>query len=261
MRRLQEVLARRTGRNIEADGIYGPATAAAVRVVCGSSVVDEDCWLRLFDISRIQTPSYLERCLQVTADLEGHGFTKAVGNFDGAGLTWGIIGFNLKSGSLQEVLRRVPRETLEEHLTKSQLAKLLTSNVFAQFPRQVSPELERGLDRLGRSPGGVAAQMGVAEERYWVPACEQARKLRLRRILDFGLLFDIHVQNGPLPSKVLTEASKLEPIGHRRSYVVNYVAEKSAARWRVDVLLRKQLFVAGYGLVHRRWYDLRKWGF
>ena len=45
-----------------------------------------------------QWPSLFERCLQVTARLEGHGYQMVAGDFDGAGLIWGVIGFTLKHG-------------------------------------------------------------------------------------------------------------------------------------------------------------------
>lgn len=38
-------------------------------------------------------PAALDRSLQVTAAFEGHGFGMLQGNWDGAWLTWGIIGF------------------------------------------------------------------------------------------------------------------------------------------------------------------------
>ena len=52
-------------------------------------------------------PDLKQRWLQLTADFEGTGFTKAVGNFDGAGLTWGIIDFTLLNGELGAVLKEI----------------------------------------------------------------------------------------------------------------------------------------------------------
>ena len=53
---------------------------------------------------RTPEPPIFERCLQVVASFEGTGFTLIEGNFDGAGLTWGIIGFTLRDGELGQVL-------------------------------------------------------------------------------------------------------------------------------------------------------------
>ena len=38
------------------------------------------------------------------ASFEGTQFTLIEGNFDGAGLTWGIIGFTLKNGEISSLL-------------------------------------------------------------------------------------------------------------------------------------------------------------
>jgi hypothetical protein len=48
-----------------------------------------------------RVPAVFDRSLQLTAAFEGHGFTKLEGNFDGAGLTWGIIGFTWSNNQLQ----------------------------------------------------------------------------------------------------------------------------------------------------------------
>ena len=66
--------------------------------------VDDETWQELMSSP---APDLRQRCLQITADLEGTGFTKAVGNFDGAGITWGIIGFTLSNGELGAVLTEI----------------------------------------------------------------------------------------------------------------------------------------------------------
>ena len=52
-------------------------------------------------------PPLFERCLQVTAAFEGHSYTVAAGNWDDAWLTWGVIGFTMKFGRVQEIVRAV----------------------------------------------------------------------------------------------------------------------------------------------------------
>src|SRR6516165_12702975 len=52
-------------------------------------------------------PPIFERCLQVVASFEGTQFTLIEGNFDGAGLTWGIIGFTLKNGEISSLLGEI----------------------------------------------------------------------------------------------------------------------------------------------------------
>jgi len=48
-----------------------------------------------------------DKCLRLTAAFEGHGGGIAAGDFDGQVLTYGPLGFALKSGGLHGVLRRI----------------------------------------------------------------------------------------------------------------------------------------------------------
>ena len=54
--------------------------------------------------------TFLSSLLQITADYKGTGFTLANGNFDGAGITWGIVGFTLSNGELSTMLRDVDQQ-------------------------------------------------------------------------------------------------------------------------------------------------------
>src|SRR2546423_9592441 len=80
----------------KADGGFGGNSESAVRSfqqqnqLPATGKVDDQTWQKLMSSP---APELKQRCLQLTADFEGTGFTKAVGNFDGAGVTWGIIGF------------------------------------------------------------------------------------------------------------------------------------------------------------------------
>ena len=72
------------------DGIYGGQTEGGVsdfQTTGGQTAngqVDTDTWTA---ITSLPVPELFERALQLTADFEGHGFTLAQGNFDGAGIT------------------------------------------------------------------------------------------------------------------------------------------------------------------------------
>lgn len=94
-----------------ADGVFGRDTEQAVRALQrhqGWTVnggIDDAVWQRLS--GQPSPPGLFERCLGLTAAFVGHDYTEAAGDFDGAGLTWGIVGFTLKSGSLQQVIDRI----------------------------------------------------------------------------------------------------------------------------------------------------------
>src|SRR5262249_23490310 len=89
------------------DGLYGGGTQRAVSFfqeqsgLPATGKVDDLTWTPLV---QSDPPTMFERCLQLTAALEGHGFGLVVGNFDGAGLTWGIIGFTLKHGEIPRIV-------------------------------------------------------------------------------------------------------------------------------------------------------------
>ena len=66
--------------------------------------MDVSTWTKLL---WTQVPTTQERSLQLTAAFEGHGFTLAEGNWDDAGITWGIIGFTLLHGELSKIILRI----------------------------------------------------------------------------------------------------------------------------------------------------------
>src|SRR5262245_49776139 len=124
------------------DGDYGDATAGAVRAFRKKKAlplavhVDPAMWTVL---TSTPVPTVRDRALQVTASLEGHGFTLAQGNFDGAGITWGVIGFTLKSGSLTRIVldvhARLPH--LVEHAFGPKTSQLL-GVMHSSWPKQLA---------------------------------------------------------------------------------------------------------------------------
>jgi peptidoglycan hydrolase-like protein with peptidoglycan-binding domain len=96
------------------DGSYWTHTETAVKAfqqarsleVTGK--VDVSTWTELLGIP---IPTTQERALQLTAAFEGHGFTLAQGNWDGAGITWGIIGFTSRKLAIATGTGKVHGET------------------------------------------------------------------------------------------------------------------------------------------------------
>src|SRR5215467_119800 len=95
------------GGDLKPDRIYGNDTSNAVKEfqtasnISVTGAVDDATWQLLL---QEPVPAVSERSLQLTAAFEGHGFELAVGNFDGALLTWGIIGFTLSAGEVQSIV-------------------------------------------------------------------------------------------------------------------------------------------------------------
>jgi Putative peptidoglycan binding domain len=92
------------------DGDYGGDTRKAVRSfqrangLQPTGEVDVATWRKL--MAR-PIPTVRDRSLQLTAAFENHDFTLAQGNFDDAGITWGIIGFTLKHGELSKIVLEI----------------------------------------------------------------------------------------------------------------------------------------------------------
>lgn len=76
------------------DGILGGDTENALKDFQQKMDLQPSQKITLDTCSRLMDgdpPGIFSRCLQLTGDFEGHGFQKIAGNFDDAGLTWGII--------------------------------------------------------------------------------------------------------------------------------------------------------------------------
>ena len=286
VRRVQARLAERGCDPRGIDGDYGPDTATAVTAfqedvglpVTGE--VDGATWRALFEID---PPDVLERALQVTASFEGHGYTHAAGNWDDAGITWGVIGFTLRHGSLGEVIRRVHEahpeivaedfgptrsETLLEALELPAAERVAWADSISLTDDKTTlhKPWREAFEAFGARPEVQAAQRAVAEERYAAPARRTAEELGLASELGYALAFDVHVQNGGVKSAareaIAAARGESEPEDEHalRRLVAHAVAEQARDRYRSDVLARKLTLADGQGRVHGRSYDLRAWG-
>ena len=97
----------KVGQAMEPDGDFGKITVGAVRRWQKANgfperdAIDVQQWHR---ITGGPAPSIFDLCLNVTADYEGTRFDRVVGNFDGAGITFGLIGFTLANGEIRRLL-------------------------------------------------------------------------------------------------------------------------------------------------------------
>lgn len=274
----QELMAR--GCDLKMDRIYGHDTCEAVKwfqsrySLPASGTVDEATWAALM---QRPGPSAWERCLHLTAAFEGHGFELAVGDFDGAMLTWGIVGFTLKSGEVQKIVGAVNAarpELLQRAFgeRREELLSLLSQNVDCQKKWATEHTMKSGalvepwrtmFANFGAMPEVQTEQVRQARQNYLAPAIRTARKLELRSELGLALCFDIQVQNGGICAATLAtiqvqmQAGMSEP--EWRRLVANTVAD-AAGQWKEDVRLRKLTIATGKGTVHGHLYELENWG-
>lgn len=264
----------------DVDAWYGRGTAAAVsahqkaHALSPTGIVDADTWASL--LAGSPTPSLLQRCLDLTGAFEGHDYTLAVGNFDGAWLTWGIVGFTLKHGELGKILLEAERTcpdalrlAFAEHT--EEILHIVRAKPKQQQAWADSVTLRGGLlsepwrtafRTLGKSAEVQKIQQEVAASDYYQPALQTARSLGLKSELGIALCFDIHVQNGGINKRaqsLLGDTHPAEESAVRRA-IAEAVANSARAEYRDDVLARKLTIAAGSGRVHGAQYNLENWG-
>lgn len=267
------------------DGDYGGLTENAVvafrkRAKLGAEpTIDMATWKQL---TGEPLPGVRDRALQLTASFEGHGFTLAQGNFDGAGVTWGVIGFTLKYRSLPKIVLAAAakdRGLVEQAFGNKTTELIRVMN--AKWPAQLAwaDKLSLGATkarlaepwrsafaRFGELPDVQALQLREVEVAYFQPARKTAKALGLTTELGLALCFDIHVQNGSIVPKASAEIAKqraAHPIHDERelrAIVAHAVANASNPTYKQDVLSRKLAFATGAGVVHGSTYVLRNWG-
>ncbi len=263
------------------DGVYGNGTVSAVRNfqtsfgLTPSGAIDDSTWQPLL---KKPIPSVGERALALTASFEGHGFELAVGNFDGALLTWGIIGFTLASGEIPEMINEInsTRPDLISTAFSTYSSELLTiirvsrdqqtawANQHTTSNGQLAEPWKSMFAEFGSYPEVQQVQIKRAENDYLVPAINAAKNLGLESELALALLFDIHVQNGGIKKSVLASITQSRTSSMTESDVLqliaNGVADSASAKWREDVRTRKLTIAMGQGTVHGHSYLLENWG-
>lgn len=269
----------------EADGVFGGDTFKAVTAFQKAQGLDPTGEVDATTYEMLmgaKVPPVRHRALGVTGTFEGHGFTLAQGNFDGAGITWGIIGFTLNGGGLKGVLLEIQKahpDLLQQAFgaKTDQLLELLKKSAKEQLAFADSVSLGTNKARLaepwrtafktlGEFPEVQDIQLAHVENDYFKPALQTAKKFNLTTELGIALAFDIHVQNGGVKEAArqkIEAALKENPVAReidRRILIAQAVADKASAKFRQDVLSRKMTLATGAGTVHGATFVLRNWG-
>lgn len=267
------------------DGVYGKNTKAAIEKFQNSipqlqneprGLVTESTWTSL---TQEPVPTTEERALQLTSSFEGHGFTRAAGNWDGAWLTWGIIGFTMKYGQVQKIILSVYDSAphcitdafadrgpeLMNIMKASPDQQKAWANSITVGSRLTEPWYS-GFKWLGQFPEVQKEQLRLAHEDYYVPACTTASRNGLKTELGLALCFDIQVQNGGIgrnAKRLIAERIAQHPPAEERDcrvLIANAVADCARAAFREDVRQRKLAIATGVGNVHGHSFVLSEWG-
>ncbi|NRF65665.1 peptidoglycan-binding protein [Aquincola sp. S2] len=279
------------------DGQFGGGTFAAVTKyqrevgLEADGIVGALTWQRLFSEEirppvRVTDSDLGRRCLALTGSFEtGAGepecFCGLSGDFDGQGISFGVLQWNFGQGSLQPLLAdmftqhpNVLGDIFGGHLEALKLALDSDKDELMAFARSVQHPVKhtvhepwRGFAKsLGRTPEFQAIQTRHAGKRLDAAAA-LCREFGLTSERALALMFDIVVQNGSISAivkaQIRADERNLGPglAPDRRELalmeiVANRRAQAANPRWVDDVRSRKLCIARGEGTVHGIPYDL-----
>lgn len=209
-----------------------------------TGTVDAELWKEI--VIGQPWPNNFERALQLLGEFEGHKYTEAAGNYDGAGMTWGIAGFTIvwselvndaatnekkrvyHYNSLHECLTRIfakQAAKAETALGKERAKKLkdalaLTPQELFEFAVSITePKNKNKLIKgwqdsfaaLGQVPEVQRIQEDVARELYWNPSASIADNfddLGMQSEQMRQMCFELLVNPGGFPRSRQQEARK-----------------------------------------------------
>ncbi len=237
------------------------------------------------------TAPLIQRILNMTGYFENsvyipQSFSGISNNFDGQGISVGVLQQNIGRGSLQPMLKKLDQEHPE--VLKSVFGKDYSSlhrmlkmphDSQLEWAKQIQtpgkdginpwPRWKKEFKALGQTPEYQQIQIGAAETVYQksLKLCEQ---FGLRSERGVAFMFDVVTQNGGIEKKGLhigqdiqrdidvlkktgkdSEEARMATIARRRTAACN-------PRWRADALNRKMTIAKGHGVVHGNTIDLAK---
>ena len=276
------------------DSSFGGGTEAGIKnfqiqqKLTPTGVVDSATWALLFPGQPLPQPALAsapvsERCLALTGSFETGNqppdcFCRVTGDFDGMGISFGALQWNLGQKTLQPLLQQV----IEQHGDLCQsifhenldtIKALGTASLEEQLTFARSIQARASLNEpwhgmfvtLGRTPEFRAIQVVAAAEKYRL-ADGMCGTFGLTSQRAIALMFDIATQTGLIGPIVksqimgdfaqLPKASAADTEVNRMRIVANRVAASAKPQYVDDVRTRKLTVANGTGTVHGITYDL-----
>jgi peptidoglycan hydrolase-like protein with peptidoglycan-binding domain len=234
----------------------------------------------------------LPRCIAVTGVFETSTpppdcYAGVTGNFDGMGISFGVLQQNIGSKSLQPMLRRVKNEhpaliaSIFGSTDGDEIAGIirLDEKTAAGFERQmdwarglndqnnrITEPWRRNFRTLGGTPEYIAIQRDAAEELF-NRALGACREFGLTSERAVAVLFDVMTQNGGIPIECarnirdrLSGLPATPEGGPHEVAVLEIIAVERAKfsrpEFQDDVRSRKLSLAHGEGTVHGDFFDL-----
>ena len=280
------------------DGIFGGGTETAARLFQAAKLLAIDgqvgphTWAVLFPGVPIPAPLILSesiqfRCMALTGSFEiDHSFPDCFaglsGDFDGQGISFGVLQWNLGQGSLQPLLRKIIKaepemvesifaqnyEELNSVLGASKSEQMNWARSIQNLKHILNEPWKGHFKTLGRQPLFQDIQVESAT-RWFNSASALCRDFGLLSSRAAALMFDIKVQNGSISDRVKaqievdfaqidSEMSRDDAEVERLRIIANRRASAAKAEWIEDVRARKLAIANGRGTVHGNFYDLKE---
>lgn len=279
------------------DGLFGGGTEAAIKNYQTKSGLTVDgevgpkTWAALFPNAAAPEPGILAqpvatRCLALTGSFETSTlppecFCGVTGDFDGQGISFGALQWNLGQGSLQPMFAQMIRDhrpvcegifhehlaTMESMLSQPVAEQLTFARSLQDLRRRVIEPWNGMLRTLGRTAEFQAIQTAAASK-VFDRAVAMAKEYGLQSQRGVALMFDIVTQNGSISNAVKSQIFRdfagvtQDPGPQRETERMRIIASRRAAvarpQFRADVLSRKMTIAEGAGTVHGLPFDLER---
>lgn len=281
-----------------ADGIFGGGTDSAVRTFQQSNGLTIDgkvgpgTWSALFGGADVPPPALTtqpldHQCLALTGGFETNHpppdcFAGLSGDFDGQGMSFGVLQWNIGQGTLQPLLAQMNQnhpDILGQIFGPnfSALVAMLGEALDEQlaWARSIQDPIRHGLfepwqgqfKTLGRQQEfqDIEAQSAAG---IFGQALELCNEFGVTSQRAAALLFDIKVQTGGIKSwvrpQILSDFEQLDQAGSsdvplevaRLRIIATRAAASANPKWIADVQNRKLTIANGEGKVHGNHYDL-----
>ncbi len=277
------------------DGIFGGGTYSAVKNfqrdhnLKVDGIVGEKTWKALFQKNipnqSIKKKPLIYRCMALTGTFEtGKDFPECFagisGDFDGQGMSLGVLQWNFGQGSLQPLLkemlskhRNLMEKIFNEYLTVLETVLKLDRESQLEFLRSIQHPVKhfiyepwRGMFKsLCRTEEFQKIQIKHAQDLF-EKALDLVKDFNLWSERAVALMFDIKVQNGGIrditKKQIKVEIEKIPETDRndlevkKMVIIANKRAEASNPRWIEDVRSRKLCIAYGKGYVHGIEIDL-----